>query len=314
MILSKSLGFSLLGISIVSPFVLSQTIVPIDDQIAQLNQTICLQNWAESLRQVNFLIGSPELSNEQRSFYVSYRRTLQNYLDRNTRLENMPGCETIAPLPESPEPTPTESSPPIPEPSESLSNFDWESEVSKIQRMSQTSQARNTASLRPTSTTSAPSRESTEMAEQVLKEEQGIFFRPIPRSNIPAANIQGSLLSYLPIEATNIEVHYQVYTLTESNSPNTDRSYRCSDSDRFMLTGKMAVSAQRSVFIEAPSNTSDKDQFVQVVGVTWQENSDRAFVRVSQFPSSSNVVSCGTWYPTYYSSFRQAVDPQIGLR
>jgi len=305
MILSKSLGFGLLGIVISSPFVLSQGMVPIDDQITQLHQAICVQNWADSLQRVNILIGSPELSNEQRSFYVTYRRTLQNYLDSNTRLGTIPGCETIVPVPESPKPTPTESIAPL-DVSDPLNSFDWEAEVSKIRRIKPT---HNTARPLPTSTPTE------EITEPTINENQGIFFRPIPRSNIPAANIQGSLLSYLPIEATNIEVHYQVYTLTESNSPNTDRRYSCTDTDRLILAvNKMPVKSQHSVFIAVESNTSNTNQFVQVVGVTWQENSDRAFVRVSQFPSSTNVQTCPTWYPAYYSSSRQAVDPEIGLR
>ena len=73
---------------------------------------------------------------------MTYRRTLQNYLDSNTRLETIPGCETIAPVPESPKPTPTESIAPL-DVSEPLSSFDWEAESSLLFQFSPSSGSGN---------------------------------------------------------------------------------------------------------------------------------------------------------------------------
>ena len=71
-----------------------------------------------------------------------------------------------------------------------------------------------------------------------------------------------------------------------------------------------AANAQASVFIE------ESDRFVQIVGITWREQGNRTFVRVSEFSSTQNVRPCSPWYPYYYYNYfdRQAVDPQIRLR
>ncbi|MGA1134214.1 MAG: hypothetical protein ACO31I_18490, partial [Prochlorotrichaceae cyanobacterium] len=254
------------------------------------------------------IIASEGLSDDDRAFYVGYRRQLLDYSDRRVRFESMPNCEAIL---EAIEEISTPASPPAIE----NSTFNWEQEIAQIRNRSQPVNSPPVTSTSPSSSTNVTGVESGNSAstptEVELQEEQGIFFRPAPTSNIPAASIRGSVMSYLPIEAEDIVVHYDIYSFSKSDGPNNSNVYTCSATERYRrVADKLVTNAQASVFIE------ERDRFVQIVGITWSEQGNRAFVRVSEFQTTSNVRPCSAWYPYYYYNYfdRQAVDPRIRLR
>jgi len=276
------------------------------DQIVFLNQAVCLQNWDNALTLINRIIASEALPAEDRNFYVNYRRTLLDYRERKPSLDTQPGCEDVfsemEAIQKTEEPVSQHSSNPT---------FNWDQEIANMTN-------RIPASLNMPLPVSQSSTVGTTVAnssrlspEIVFQDNQGIFFRPAPSSNIPSGRIQGSVVSYLPMEAQDIVVHYDVYSRSTNDGPNASSIYTCYQREQYeWIADQIPAQAQRGVLIEEP------DRFVQVVGITWQENGKSAFVRVSEFKNTGNVQPCSRWYPYYYyNSFdRQAVDPQIRLR
>ena len=156
------------------------------DQANSLNQAVCLQNWENALTLVNRIIASAGLSDDDRTFYVNYRRQLLDYNDRKVRLdpEDLSGCEEVLKTIET-ETLGTQTSQAPSQPS----NFDWDQEIAKISNSAPSPEpptspvARSTSS--PSSGTSpVPPVANTEPTLE-LNEDQGVFLRPTPSSNIP---------------------------------------------------------------------------------------------------------------------------------
>ncbi|MFZ9740052.1 MAG: hypothetical protein ACO3EZ_18860, partial [Prochlorotrichaceae cyanobacterium] len=114
--------------------------------------------------------------------------------------------------------------------------------------------------------------------------------------------------------------HYDIYKLSKSKGPNNSNIYECFTTEQYQrVTDKLLPNAQTSIFINFGQTSvfnRELERFVQIVGITWEENGDRAFVRVSEFQNTGNVIPCSPWQPySYYNYYdRQAVDPQIRLR
>ncbi|NJL21443.1 MAG: hypothetical protein HC895_12445 [Leptolyngbyaceae cyanobacterium SM1_3_5] len=76
----------------------------IDALQTQLQTAICLNDWTQAIDLTNQIIGSDDLSPEDRNRLVSYRSQLQNWRATGARFANLPNCNStdsavaIAPL------------------------------------------------------------------------------------------------------------------------------------------------------------------------------------------------------------------------
>lgn len=271
----------------------------LQQQMDQLQYAVCIQDWSTALRWVNQIIGSEALPNGDRSFYVTYRRTLENYQSSQTRFEttgdcNPPAGENLTAIALDP------NSSVLPNPDHSNANFDWDA---AIQQVSQGVTAPRFSTPSPPPEVTPETKEPPE--EVSLDASQGVFMRPVPSSNIPAQSILGSLINTLPIPVETVRVYYQVYSQRPSDGPNPSPIYTCQFTQRDMpVVDRLEPGNQARVSI------AETNSWVQVVGITWKENGNHAFVRVSEIESSSNVRPCSPW--SNYG--RQAVDPQIRLQ
>lgn len=87
----------------------------------QINRALCQQDFNQAIQLVTQLIGSPNLSDTDRSYYVAYRKQLQTYQDGTAQYE-MQGCNTIVDSSEAVDSLGNETP----------SNFDWDAEVNRI--------------------------------------------------------------------------------------------------------------------------------------------------------------------------------------
>jgi hypothetical protein len=278
----------------------------VSQRLTLVNQEVCLQNWDKALNLINQIIGSETLPANDRSFYVDYRRTLLNYRDHQTPVEELPGCaEILSNLETTQQPEQTESAPSDRSPGNP--NFNWAQEIANITNRTPASRPNPSPASNPQPSNPAIVDPVIASPEVTLSEEQGVWLRPVPTSNVPASRIQGSLSNRLPITAENIIVYYDIYKHSTTEGANGSNVYTCEQAHRFQrVADDIPANAQRSISIQEP------DRFVQVIGIVWEENGNRAFVRVSDFKNTGNVRPCLRWFPGSYS--RQAIDPRIRLR
>ena len=90
----------------------------------QINRALCQQDWNQAIQLVSQLIGSPNLSDADRSYYVAYRKQLQSYQDGTVSYQ-MQGCDQlIDTVDTSQDIEPVEN--------EAPSNFNWDAEINRI--------------------------------------------------------------------------------------------------------------------------------------------------------------------------------------
>ncbi|MBD2090610.1 PPC domain-containing protein [Microcoleus sp. FACHB-1515] len=69
----------------------------IDTLQTQLQAAICLNDWPQAIDLTNQLIGSDDLSPEDRESLVNYRSQLQNWRATGARFANLPNCNAANP-------------------------------------------------------------------------------------------------------------------------------------------------------------------------------------------------------------------------
>jgi len=87
----------------------------------QINRALCQQDLNQAIQLVTQLIGSPTLSDADRSYYVAYRKQLQTYQDGTVPYQ-MQGCDQLVDAVDTSEPVENEVS----------SNFDWEAAINRV--------------------------------------------------------------------------------------------------------------------------------------------------------------------------------------
>ena len=133
----------------------------------QINRALCQQDLNQAIQLITQLIGSPTLSDADRSYYVAYRKQLQTYQDGSVPFQ-MQGCDQLA--------DPVDTSENI-EPVENgdSSNFDWDAAINRINTNSAPVPSTNiTDPVAPTAPALEPAPQNSNPAEVRKAKDRGI--------------------------------------------------------------------------------------------------------------------------------------------
>ena len=277
-------------------------------QVDQLQQAVCQQNWAQALSLISPIIGSSQLSDVSRSEYVKYRHTLQSYHQSNARFQSMPGCgEGLATAP-------TQDDALLSLPLEtSTSSFDWEGAVNRLETQMTLSDAARTnvpapstarAEMADPSFASAPPEaDNSEEEEIVFKPSQGIFFYNSRVGN-PDRIISGNLVSQMPIVVNDLRLVYDIYRQVEVAGVNAGVLYDYQRTASESVASSVEVGQQPRILL------NQEGEFYRIVGIGWLENGDRAYTFLHESEGGQSGVCSQLWSSGYScSTARQAKNP-----